>query len=111
MLTLYLMQCHFFQKSFSIVLMVVIDATYKFVMVDIVAPGRHSDGGVFKALELGRRLENHPFDLSGPAKLPKSTKVAPHAFVGDEVVNFYMTSRTRFLAPTWSQTVGSSIIG
>ncbi|KAG0432110.1 hypothetical protein HPB47_021132, partial [Ixodes persulcatus] len=57
--------------------MAAIEASYKFVMVDVVAPGRHSDT-VFKASEFERRLENHTLDLPGPAKLPKSRKAAPH---------------------------------
>ncbi|CAN7939305.1 unnamed protein product, partial [Ixodes hexagonus] len=73
-----------YKKTFSIVLMAVVDANYKFVMVDVGAPGRHSDGGVFKASEFGRQLERERLDIPGLARLPKSTKVAPHVFVGDE---------------------------
>lgn len=64
--------------------MAVVDANYKFVMVDVGAPGRHSDGGVFKACAFGKRLEHQMLDMPGPATLPKSAKVAPHVFVGDE---------------------------
>lgn len=74
----------FHQKTFSIVLMAVVDSHYKFVLVDVGAPGRHSDGGVFKNSSFGRLLEEGTLDLPGPHRLPKSQKVAPHVFVGDE---------------------------
>lgn len=73
-----------YKKTFSIVLMAVVDANYKFVMVDVGAPGRHSDGGVFKASEFGRQLGNETLDIPKLSRLPNSTKVAPYVYVGDE---------------------------
>ncbi|CAN7939577.1 unnamed protein product [Ixodes hexagonus] len=84
-----------YKKTFSIVLMAVVDANYKFVMVNVGAPGRHSDGGVFKASEFGRQLERERQDIPGLARLPKSTKVAPHVFVGDEAFQL----RHNFMRP------------
>lgn len=64
--------------------MAVVDANYQFVMVDVGAPGRHSDGGVFKASEFGRQLGNSTLDIPKQSRLPNSTKVAPYVYVGDE---------------------------
>ncbi|KAH7985262.1 hypothetical protein HPB49_026526 [Dermacentor silvarum] len=70
--------------TFSIVLMAVADDSYKFVMVDVGARSRHSDGGMFKATSFGKGLMKNCLNLPAPARLPKSNKVAPHVFVGDE---------------------------
>ncbi|XP_070388956.1 uncharacterized protein [Dermacentor albipictus] len=64
--------------------MAVADDSYKFVMIDVGAPGRHSDGGVFKATAFSKDLANNCLSLPAPARLPNSSKVAPHVFVGDE---------------------------
>lgn len=64
--------------------MAVVDASYKFLVVDVGAPGRHSDGGIFKASKFGKQLTEGTLQLPGLARLPGSTKVAPHVFVGDE---------------------------
>jgi hypothetical protein len=42
-----------YKKSYSIVLLVVCNATYQFTMVDIGESGRNSDGGVFANSNLG----------------------------------------------------------
>lgn len=64
--------------------MAVVDANYKFSMVDVGASGRHSDGGVFKASDFGKQLGSGSLQIPGLAKLPNSNKVAPQVFVGDE---------------------------
>lgn len=43
-----------YKKTFSIVLMAVVDASYKFKMVDIGQRGSVSDGGVWDNSEMGR---------------------------------------------------------
>lgn len=84
--------------------MAVVDASYRFLMVDVGAPGRHSDGGVFKNCSFGRQLENGALDIPGTAELPNSTKVAPHVFVGDEAFQL----RTNFLRPFPGKSIGPS---
>lgn len=64
--------------------MAVVDHDYQFVHVDVGAPGRHSDGGVLKSSPIGTHLEDGTLGLPGPARLPRSSIVTPHVFVGDE---------------------------
>lgn len=48
------------------------------------APGRFSDGGVFKDSPIGKRLEQGKLGLPRCASLPGSSKSCPHMFIGDE---------------------------
>ncbi|KAH9377224.1 hypothetical protein HPB48_010115 [Haemaphysalis longicornis] len=64
--------------------MAIADDRYWFAMVDVGAPGRHSDGGVLKATSFGRQLQDQALVFPVSASLPRSTKVAPHVFIGDE---------------------------
>lgn len=75
--------------------MAVADANYKFVLIDVGAPGRHCDSRVFKNSPMGHHLEGGTLNLPGPVRLPRSNKVAPHVFVGDEAFQL----REDFLRP------------
>ncbi|KAL3191502.1 hypothetical protein MRX96_059871 [Rhipicephalus microplus] len=73
-----------YKGTFSIVLMAMVDSSSKFVLVDIGAEGRQSDGGVFKNTKFGKALTEGQLDIPSLGQLPGTTKVAPYAFVRDE---------------------------
>lgn len=47
-----------YKHSFSVTLLALVDADYKFIYVDIGAYGRQSDGGIFSASSLGKALSS-----------------------------------------------------
>lgn len=59
-------------------------ANYQFVIVDVGAPGWHSEGCVVKASEFGRQLGNETLDIPKLSRLSNSTKVAPYNYIQDE---------------------------
>lgn len=60
------------------------DEDYKFLFVDIGAPGRASDGGVFKNSIVGRKFENNKMNLPPPKKLMIDGNPMPYVLVADE---------------------------
>jgi hypothetical protein len=48
-----------YKHSFSVVLLALVDASYKFTVVGIGPCGRNSDGGIFAHSKLGKYLETH----------------------------------------------------
>jgi len=73
----------------SVVLMALVSATYKFLIVDIGAQGRHSDGGIFKHSIMGQRFYNNTMDLPDPSSISIRHTV-PYVIVTDEA--FQLTS-------------------
>ncbi|XP_077557338.1 uncharacterized protein LOC144172535 [Haemaphysalis longicornis] len=63
--------------------MVVVDSTYKYVLVDVGAEGRRSDGGVFKKSDFGQALHEEKLGIPALGQLPNAA-TAPYVFVGDE---------------------------
>jgi hypothetical protein len=72
-----------YRLSFSAVLLALVDARYKFTVVDIGPYGRNSDGGIFAHSKLGKYLEAH-LGIAEDKQLPGTTCLAPHVIVGDE---------------------------
>lgn len=75
---------HNYKKEFSIVLLALVDADYRFICVDVGAFGRNSDGGIFRSSQLGKRLLAKELNLPKDKALPHTDTVLPHVIVGDE---------------------------
>jgi len=73
-----------YKQFFSIVLMAVADANYKFIMIDVGSYGKDSDGGVLANSNILKRLEKKTLKLPLPKKLPDSTIISPYTFIADE---------------------------
>lgn len=73
-----------YKKSFSIVLMALVDADKKFIFVDVGAYGKNSDGSIFGNSELGKRLQNGTLQLPSSKPLPGTNVHLPHVIIGDE---------------------------
>lgn len=55
-----------YKSSHSLVLMAIADANYQISLLDIGATGRRSDGGIFHASEIGKRLQNGMLSIPPP---------------------------------------------
>ena len=53
-------------------------------MVDIGAPGRRSDGGIFREWDFGKKLFSSQINLPPPSKVSENGPVLPYFIVGDE---------------------------
>ncbi|KAB0803740.1 hypothetical protein PPYR_00710 [Photinus pyralis] len=72
-----------YKNSHSIILMAMVDANMRFTLVDIGAPGRKSDSGVFRMSSIGMGLENNLLNV--PKECPISRNLTfPFVVVGDE---------------------------
>lgn len=73
-----------YKGQYSVVLMAVASASYRFLMVDIGAQGRHSDGGTFRNSVMGQRFANKEMDLPTASPLhPNIPQPVPYMLVAD----------------------------
>ncbi|XP_018395909.1 PREDICTED: uncharacterized protein LOC108774331 [Cyphomyrmex costatus] len=72
-----------YKQFHSIVILALVSATYKFLIVDIGAQGRHSDGGIFKNSAMGQRFYNNDMYLPAPSAISARHQV-PYVIVADE---------------------------
>lgn len=72
-----------YKNRFSIVLLAVVDANYKFLYIDIGCNGRVSDGGVFQQSSLFTALENNSLNIPPPEPLPGSSLPVPYTIVAE----------------------------
>ena len=75
-----------YKSYFSIVLLAVTSADYRFVMVDIGAYGSSNDGGVLNNTALFKCLKKKKHGIPPSKQLPNHTKEThvPHVLLGDE---------------------------
>lgn len=75
-----------YKKTFSIVLLALIDANYCFTFVDIGSYGSNSDAGIFRRSVLYKKLEKDTLGVPDDQPLPNADDLGPtpHVIVGDE---------------------------
>lgn len=70
-----------YKQYYSIVLM----ASYRFLMVDVVGYGKDSDGSIMVNSKFYQRIENGSLELPTEIKLPNSNVLTLFVFIKDEV--------------------------
>ena len=75
-----------YKQTFSMVLMAVADAHYKFLYVNVGGQGRISDGGVFAKCKLAEAMEKNTLNFPEPSTLPNaaSAVLVPYLVVADD---------------------------
>lgn len=73
-----------YKKTFSVVLLALVDAHYNFIAVDVGAYGKNSDGGIFASSNLSKSIEQGTLCIPGNKVLPGTTTEVPHVILGDE---------------------------
>lgn len=75
---------HNYKSRFSVVLMAVVDANYKFIYANVGAQGRVSDAGLFGQSDLRTAMDRGLLNVPCPEPLPDTNLTMPYAFIGDE---------------------------
>jgi len=74
-----------YKKTFSIVLLALVDADYRFRVIQVGDFGRTSDGGVYAGSDLGRGMESRTLHVPPSTSLPGAAQLGdmPFVMVGD----------------------------
>ncbi|XP_056090774.1 uncharacterized protein LOC130070418 [Rhinichthys klamathensis goyatoka] len=93
-----------YKGSFSIILLAVVDARYRFQVVDVGAYGRSSDGGTLAVSAFGRALCQGSLGIPEDKPLPGAEHLGPmpHVFVADEAFPL----RRHMMRPHPGQNIG-----
>ena len=77
---------HKYKGTFSLNLMALVDANYKFTYIDIGEYGSNADGAVFKNSEFGQAFMDGDLDIPEPEHLPNfpASGPIPYCFVTDK---------------------------
>lgn len=73
-----------YKHFFSMVLQGLVDAHYRFIVVDVGGCGKQNDGKTFESSDLFRLMQTNTLDIPHPACLPGTNVKAPYVFVGDD---------------------------
>ena len=73
-----------YKKTYSIVLLALVDPLYNFILVDVGAYGKNSDGGILINSNIGKSLENDTLNIPRVRTLPGTDTELPMVIVADE---------------------------
>ena len=73
-----------YKGFYSVVLMALVDADYKFIWADIGGMGSASDAQIYNASELKECVEDGSLGFPDPEPLPNDNLDVPYFFVGDD---------------------------
>ncbi|KAL2092781.1 hypothetical protein ACEWY4_012579 [Coilia grayii] len=73
-----------YKSFFSVQMMAVVDAQYRFIYVSVGAQGRASDAGIFAQSDLKAALDAKLLSIPQPNSLPGTHQEVPYVLVGDE---------------------------
>ena len=81
-----------YKGHFSTVLMVLVDAEYHFIYVDIGDYGNNAEGAIFRKSLFGQAFIEGKLDIPPPKALPNFPEggLLPHCIVADEVFPLHM---------------------
>ncbi|XP_067272628.1 uncharacterized protein [Pseudorasbora parva] len=75
---------HNYKGRFSVLMMAVVDASYKFLYVSVGAQGRIADAGLFAHSDFRQALDQGLLHIPPPQPLPNSEVFVPFMFIGDD---------------------------
>lgn len=78
-----------YKDYFSIVLLTLVYANYKFIAIDVGSFGIEGDSGIFLKSTMGKNILNGTFGFPEDAQLPGSEKILPRVVVGDEAFRLH----------------------
>jgi hypothetical protein len=73
-----------YKGFYSVVLMALVDAQYRFVWIDTGGDGCMSDAQIYNQSELGELLESGDIGLPAADKLPRDDRDVPYFLLGDD---------------------------
>ncbi|XP_045121906.1 protein ALP1-like [Portunus trituberculatus] len=73
-----------YKGFYSIILMALVDADYKFIWADVGGAGSASDAQIYNASELKECVEDGTLGFPDPEPLPNDNQDMPYFFIGDD---------------------------
>jgi hypothetical protein len=71
-------------QTYSIVLLAIADHDCKFTCIDVGGYGKNSDGGIFEASSIGKRIDRDMLNVPGTRPLHGQNEPTPCVLIGDE---------------------------
>lgn len=73
-----------YKDYFSVLMLAVVDADYKFVAIDVGSYGRECDAGIYLKSNFGKQIKEKKNNIPPPSALPSTETILPHVILGDE---------------------------